>query len=85
MLFQFERVGSTMDVVHQLAATGATAGTVVVAREQLQGRGSRGRPWHSPRGGLWLSVLLRPAGAGRTVRRDGGVLGVVRVREEVCK
>ncbi len=27
------------------------------------GRGSRGRSWHSPRGGLWLSVLLRPAAA----------------------
>jgi BirA family transcriptional regulator, biotin operon repressor / biotin---[acetyl-CoA-carboxylase] ligase len=57
----FERVGSTMDVVHQLAAEGAEAGTAVVAGEQLEGRGSRGRSWHSPPGGLWLSVLLRPA------------------------
>ena len=24
------------------------------------GRGSRGRTWHSPLGGLWLSVLYRP-------------------------
>jgi BirA family transcriptional regulator, biotin operon repressor / biotin---[acetyl-CoA-carboxylase] ligase len=59
-LYHFERVGSTMDVVHELAAGGAEAGTAVLAGEQLEGRGSRGRSWHSPPGGLWLSVLFRP-------------------------
>jgi BirA family transcriptional regulator, biotin operon repressor / biotin---[acetyl-CoA-carboxylase] ligase len=59
-LYHYERVGSTMDVLHQLAADGAPAGTVVMAGEQLEGRGSRGRPWHSPPGGLWLSALFRP-------------------------
>lgn len=52
-----------MDVVHELAAEGACAGTAVLAGEQLQGRGSRGRMWHSPPGGLWLSVLFRPPAA----------------------
>jgi BirA family transcriptional regulator, biotin operon repressor / biotin---[acetyl-CoA-carboxylase] ligase len=63
-LFQYERVASTMDVIHQLAADGAEAGTIVVAGEQLEGRGSRGRSWHSPPGGLWLSMLFRPPAAG---------------------
>ncbi len=58
-----ERVGSTQDVVHGVAADGAADGTAVVAVEQTGGRGSRGRSWHSLRGGLWLSVLVRPAGA----------------------
>lgn len=59
-LHYFERVSSTMDVLHELAATGADAGTAVMAGEQVEGRGSRGRSWHSPPGGLWLSVLFRP-------------------------
>jgi BirA family transcriptional regulator, biotin operon repressor / biotin---[acetyl-CoA-carboxylase] ligase len=59
-LHYFERVSSTMDVLHELAGGGADAGSAVVADEQLQGRGSRGRSWHSPPGGLWLSVLFRP-------------------------
>ena len=59
-IYHFERVGSTMDVLHELAADGAGDGTAVVAGEQLEGRGSRGRSWHSPPGGLWLSVLFRP-------------------------
>jgi BirA family biotin operon repressor/biotin-[acetyl-CoA-carboxylase] ligase len=54
---------STMDVLHDLAADGAEAGTVVVAAEQGGGRGSRGRAWHSPPGGLWLSFLFRPRAA----------------------
>jgi BirA family biotin operon repressor/biotin-[acetyl-CoA-carboxylase] ligase len=53
-----------MDVIHELAEHGAEAGTMVVAGEQLQGRGSRGRSWHSPPGGLWLSGLFRPPSAG---------------------
>ena len=59
-LHYFDRVSSTMDVLHELAGRGAEAGSAVLAGEQLQGRGSRGRSWHSPPGGLWLSVLFRP-------------------------
>jgi BirA family biotin operon repressor/biotin-[acetyl-CoA-carboxylase] ligase len=58
---------STMDALHELAERGAPAGTAVVADEQTAGRGSRGRSWVSPRGGLWLSVLARPATVGLEV------------------
>jgi BirA family biotin operon repressor/biotin-[acetyl-CoA-carboxylase] ligase len=61
---RYGTVVSTMDLLHQLATEGAGQGTAVVAEEQLGGRGSRGRTWRSPRGGLWLSYLLRPAAAG---------------------
>jgi BirA family biotin operon repressor/biotin-[acetyl-CoA-carboxylase] ligase len=60
----FERVASTMDLLHALAESGAVPGTAVLAGEQLEGRGSRGRSWHSPPGGLWLSVLLCPSTLG---------------------
>jgi BirA family biotin operon repressor/biotin-[acetyl-CoA-carboxylase] ligase len=52
-------VGSALDEVHSLGARGAADGTWVVAAEQREGRGTRGRSWHSPRGGLWLGVLRR--------------------------
>jgi BirA family biotin operon repressor/biotin-[acetyl-CoA-carboxylase] ligase len=59
-LIRLPTVSSTMDLLHGLAADGAEAGTVVVAGEQTGGRGSRGRGWRSPPGGLWLSALFRP-------------------------
>jgi BirA family transcriptional regulator, biotin operon repressor / biotin---[acetyl-CoA-carboxylase] ligase len=52
-------VDSTLDELHARAALGAPDGTWLVAAEQRAGRGSRGRSWHSPPGGLWLSVLRR--------------------------
>jgi BirA family biotin operon repressor/biotin-[acetyl-CoA-carboxylase] ligase len=59
-IHRFERLPSTQDELHRLAAEGAPAGTVVLAVEQEAGRGSRGRRWASPPGGLWLSFLCRP-------------------------
>jgi BirA family transcriptional regulator, biotin operon repressor / biotin---[acetyl-CoA-carboxylase] ligase len=64
-LHRAARIESTMDRLHELAADGAPAGTAVVAEAQTGGRGSRGRAWESPPGGLWLSLLYRPrSGAG---------------------
>ncbi len=66
MKFEIHRVGicpSTNDVLRKMAAAGAPEGTAVVAGAQTAGRGTKGRTWHSAPGrGLYLSVLLRPAG-----------------------
>lgn len=57
----FRAVGSTNDVARALAEEGAPEGTVVLADEQLRGRGRRGRGWSAPPGqGLLLSMVLRP-------------------------
>jgi BirA family biotin operon repressor/biotin-[acetyl-CoA-carboxylase] ligase len=51
---------STNDDAKALARAGAEAGTVVLAASQRAGRGRLGRIWESPRGGLYLSAVLRP-------------------------
>ena len=56
----YDTVASTQEEAHRLAATGAPHGTAVAARVQTGGRGTRGRSWFSPAGGLWLSVVCRP-------------------------
>lgn len=56
-----ETTGSTNDDCRVLAAEGVPEGAVVLALEQTRGRGRLGRTWESPRGGIYLSMLLRPA------------------------
>jgi len=54
-------VSSTSDIAWAWAEAGCAEGMVVVAEEQVQGRGRFGRVWHCPRGrGLLMSVVLRP-------------------------
>lgn len=61
MLSWFDELPSTQDAAHRLASEGAPHGTAIGARVQTGGRGTRGRPWVSSAGGLWLSVVCRPA------------------------
>lgn len=75
---------STQDEVHALGAAGAPSGAVVLADAQTAGRGRQGRTWHSPaRGGVWLSLLLRPAqppeGGALAIR--AGLAAVAALRE----
>ena len=44
-----------------MARDGAPEFTIVVAGEQVEGRGRRGRAWESPAGNLYTSTILRPA------------------------
>ncbi len=58
------KVTSTLDIIHEMAAEGAPGGTVVVADEQVAGRGRLGRHWRSPpKTGIWLGYLVRPSGS----------------------
>lgn len=54
------KTGSTNDFAKELATHGAAEGTVVIAEEQTAGRGRLGRNWFSPKGGLYLSITLKP-------------------------
>lgn len=43
-----------------MAVEGAPHGTLLLAEEQTQGRGRLGRSFHSPKGGIYMSLILRP-------------------------
>jgi BirA family biotin operon repressor/biotin-[acetyl-CoA-carboxylase] ligase len=77
--------GSTNADVAAAARAGVPEGLVIVAEQQLAGRGRRDRQWTSPpRAGLTLSVLLRP-GPGVPQRTWGWLplLAGVALREAV--
>lgn len=56
-----ESVESTQKIAHRLAYENAPEGTVIIAEEQVSGRGRMDRKWHSPKyTGVWMSIILRP-------------------------
>lgn len=56
-----ETVESTQKIAHGLASEGLPEGTVVLAEEQLSGKGRMNRKWYSPKfTGVWMSLILRP-------------------------
>ena len=57
----FTETPSTMDVARDLARRGCPDFTVVVAERQWAGRGRLQRMWLSAEGGIYATVVLRPA------------------------
>lgn len=55
-----DEVGSTNALMMERGRAGAAHGAAVRARVQTAGRGRRAHGWSSPKGGLYLSVLIRP-------------------------
>ena len=57
---RYGELASTNDLAKELAADGAPEGTVIIAEKQSRGRGRAGHTFFSPRGGIYMSVILRP-------------------------
>jgi len=54
----YREVGSTNEMAGSIARS-SHDGTVVLAETQSEGRGRLERMWHSPAGGVWMSLILK--------------------------
>lgn len=71
-----DEVASTNEIVKNALREGKAEGLVVRARRQSGGYGRQGRPWDSPEGGLYMSLLLRPDVAGSGLATLSLVMGL---------
>jgi BirA family biotin operon repressor/biotin-[acetyl-CoA-carboxylase] ligase len=49
-----------MTVARDIARKGAEEGTVIIAEEQVEGRGRSKNTWFTPQGNLAISIILKP-------------------------
>lgn len=61
-VFFYDITESTQDIAISLAETNSKLDrTLIIANEQSGGKGRDGKIWISPQGGIWLSLIIRPA------------------------
>jgi BirA family biotin operon repressor/biotin-[acetyl-CoA-carboxylase] ligase len=59
-VYYFDSIDSTQNQALKLASDAKNDGAVIIAQRQTGGKGRDGRRWISPKGGIWLSVILHP-------------------------
>jgi len=59
-IYYFDIIDSTQNFALKLSQKPHENGSVVIAERQTKGRGRLNRKWISPKGGIWLSILLKP-------------------------
>jgi BirA family biotin operon repressor/biotin-[acetyl-CoA-carboxylase] ligase len=55
-----DEVDSTNEIAKELARKGEKEGALVIASEQSKGKGRLDRVWESPKGGVFMSLILNP-------------------------
>lgn len=59
-ILYYPAIPSTMNEAKRAAREGVAEGTIVIAEQQMGGRGRLGRGWLSPPGNIALSLIIRP-------------------------
>lgn len=59
-IYRYDNVHSTNSIAKEIAKKTSEERIVVLAETQTCGKGRLGRLWISPKGGVWLSIILRP-------------------------
>jgi len=58
--YYFDSIDSTQNQALKMADDPTNNGAIIVAAKQTGGRGRSGRKWESPKGGIWISIILMP-------------------------
>lgn len=58
--YYFDSIDSTQNQALKMATEPTNDGALIVASKQTGGKGRSGRKWISPKGGIWISIILQP-------------------------
>lgn len=58
--YYYDSINSTQNQAMKMTSDSKNNGAIIIAQKQTGGKGRLGRKWISPKGGIWLSVILYP-------------------------
>lgn len=56
----YDEVESTNTTALKFVKEGAPDGTIIIAEHQKAGKSRKKTDWESPKGGIWMTMILRP-------------------------
>lgn len=59
-VYYFDSIDSTQNHAIKIASDKTNNGAIIIAEKQTSGKGRLDRKWISPKGGIWLSIILHP-------------------------
>ena len=59
-IYYFDEIDSTQNFALNISSQNIENGTIVLAEKQVNGIGRLNRKWHSPKGGIWFSIIILP-------------------------
>ena len=59
-VYYYQIVNSTNSIAKDFAKKNVENGTIIISKVQNNGRGRNNHSWISPKGGLWMSIILKP-------------------------
>ncbi|MBM3904671.1 MAG: biotin--[acetyl-CoA-carboxylase] ligase [Thaumarchaeota archaeon] len=60
-IYYYDIIDSTQNFATNIAKDKENFGAAIIAESQILGKGRQGRQWISPKGGIWLSIILEPS------------------------
>lgn len=84
-IHHYSSINSTNIKLKEEAKNGALEGTVIIADSQFQGHGRFDRVFHSPKNGIYMSILLRPqfSGFNATLVTTAAAVAVAKAVEDL--
>ena len=58
--FYLDSTDSTQNQALKMSEDSENNGAIIIAEKQTGGKGRSGRKWVSPKGGIWMSIILQP-------------------------
>lgn len=84
-IFKFNEVESTQKIAKNILKENLSEEFIVIAEKQTNGYGRHGRKWHSPKGGIYATIVLKAFKGNLNLISQAAALAVRKAINRICQ